>query len=464
MKRKKRTAILLLAVIASVLLTGCGVSSGQLAAKGIYPEEYTADGLAANIENAVLKGQSKLEMLYFGRISGLDPLHTEDWRRGYVCWRFVDGVSAEYEQHKGYLSAAYDIALKDAGLLAAMPRDGETLAIYRRTEDDVELCVMDVLQRGGEKALYLFQSAASIEEFDKFIYDAIVNIQHKNYACEYLTDRISWVMTDYGDVTELELTVDYTEGTVPLGEMPQAADKRSLYEAMVEAWSADAGKEAAVLYTGDSMTEGELLDILNLASINCAELPCEADKIWYKQYAKEDGRCIIAGRLELPVSGSELAGLRRELQTDIARRGDGITAKHRETEKLYRAAYREVISAASYDDGISDATRAENLTKDMRIGRSAYGALIEGRTVCSGYAMAYKALCDYLDLECYVIVGEKDGEGHAWNMVRIGEERYYVDCSFADTGGGSKYCLFDGKTYDREGYKAVSGSKIAEQW
>ena len=76
MKRKKRTAILLLAVIASVLLTGCGVSSGQLAAKGIYPEEYTADGLAANIENAVLKGQSKLEMLYFGRISGLDPLHT----------------------------------------------------------------------------------------------------------------------------------------------------------------------------------------------------------------------------------------------------------------------------------------------------------------------------------------------------------------------------------------------------
>lgn len=58
-------------------------------------------------------------------------------------------------------------------------------------------------------------------------------------------------------------------------------------------------------------------------------------------------------------------------------------AKHKETEKLYRAAYREVISAASYDNGISDATKAENLTKEMRIGRSAYGALIEGKTVCS---------------------------------------------------------------------------------
>ena len=219
--------------------------------------ETIASRNTANIENAVLNGENKLETLYFGRISGLDPLYNEDWRRGYVCRRFVDGVSAEYEQYKGYLSAAYDIVLKDVDLLAAMPRDGAALTIYRRTEDDAELCVMDMLQRGGKKALYLFESAASIEEFDKFIYDAIVGIQQKNYACEYLTDRISWVMTDYGDVTELELTVDYTEGTVPLGKMAEAVDKRSLYEAMVEAWSTDIEKEAAVLYTGASMTEGE---------------------------------------------------------------------------------------------------------------------------------------------------------------------------------------------------------------
>ena len=459
--KKNRVKILLLAIIVPALLTGCGVSPEQLAATGIYPEEYRADSLAANIEYAVLNGENKLEILYFGRISGLDPLDNEDWRRGYVCRRFVDGVSAEYEQYKGYLSADYDIVLKDADLLAAMPRDGGGLKKYRRTEDDAELCVMDMLQRGGKKALYLFESAASIEEFDKFIYDAIVGIQQKNYACEYLTDRISWVMTDYGDVTELELTVDYTEGAVPLGKMAEAVDKRSLYEAMVEAWSTDIEKEAAVLYTGAGMTEGELLDVLSMASTNCAALPCEADKIWYKQYTEEDGRRIIVGRLELPVRGSELAELRQELKADIARRGDGIMAKHKETEKLYRAAYREVISAASYDNGIYDATKAENLTKEMRIGRSAYGALIEGKTVCSGYAMAYKALCDYLDLECYVIVGEQGGEGHAWNMVKIDGEKYYVDCSFADTGGGSKYCLFDGKTYKREGYKAESGFDMA---
>lgn len=463
--KKSGAKILLLAIIAAALpLAGCGASPAQLAAKGIYPEEYTAESLAANIESAVLKGEGELEILYFGRISGLDPLNNEDWRRGYVCRRFVEGVSAEYEQYKGYLRASYRIAQRDAELLAAMPREGAGLKVYRRTEEDAELCVMDMLQRGGERALYLFESAESIEAFDKFIYDAMVGVQRNNYACEYLTDRISWVMTDYGGVTELELTVEYTEGAVPLDSMIEAPDKRSLYEAMVEAWSADMGNEAAVLYTGADMTEEELLDVLSVASTNCVSLPCEPDKIWYKQYAQEDGRRIIVGRLELPVSGSELEGLCRELRADIARRGDGIMAKHTETEKLYRAAYREVISAARYDDGISDATRAENLTREMRISRSAYGALIEGRTVCSGYAMAYKALCDYLGLECYVIAGEQGGESHAWNMVRIDGERYYVDCSFADTGGGSRYCLFDEAAYEREGYEAASGFDMAEQW
>ena len=78
--KKNRVKILLIAIIVPVLLTGCGVSPEQLAAKGIYPEEYRADSLAANIENAVLNGENKLETLYFGRISGLDPLYNDSSR------------------------------------------------------------------------------------------------------------------------------------------------------------------------------------------------------------------------------------------------------------------------------------------------------------------------------------------------------------------------------------------------
>ena len=62
-----------------------------------------------------------------------------------------DGVSAEYEQYKGYLSAAYDIVLKDADLLAAMPRDGAALTIYRRTEDDAGALRYGYAAKGRQK-------------------------------------------------------------------------------------------------------------------------------------------------------------------------------------------------------------------------------------------------------------------------------------------------------------------------
>ncbi len=336
--------------------------------------------------------------------------------------------------------------------------------IYECTEENIALCLEGMLQSGSETERYFFKSMGSIEEFDEFVYDGMTTARGKSYDCEYLTSRVSWVMKDYGEVTELELTVKYAEGRTPISEMPVAADERSLYEAMIAAWCAEPGREAAVLYCGRELTNAELLEILNMASVNCVELPCEANKMWYKQFTRENGKSIIAGRLELPIEGGELEAISGELKADIIKRSETILSRHTEPEKLYRAAYREVISAASYDEDMSNATKEESLTTAMRIGRSAYGALIDGKTVCSGYAMAYKALCGRLGLECYVITGEQDGESHAWNLVKLNGENRYVDCSFADTGGGSRYCLFDEETLERKGYTADPGFDLAKEW
>lgn len=72
---------------------------------------------------------------------------------------------------------------------------------------------------------------------------------------------------------------------------------------------------------------------------------------------------------------------------------------------------------------------------------SAYGALVEGRAVCQGYAqLAYKMLTE-AGVKCYTITGTaNNGSGaqtHAWNMVRIGKKWYYLDVTWDDpTGGG----------------------------
>ncbi|MBR4158248.1 MAG: hypothetical protein IKR07_04975 [Oscillospiraceae bacterium] len=66
-------------------------------------------------------------------------------------------------------------------------------------------------------------------------------------------------------------------------------------------------------------------------------------------------------------------------------------------------------------------------------GLTAYGALVGSLASDEGLAMAYKAMCDLLGLDCIVIAGRMDKAPHVWNMVRPGEEEdaryFHVDVS-----------------------------------
>lgn len=52
--------------------------------------------------------------------------------------------------------------------------------------------------------------------------------------------------------------------------------------------------------------------------------------------------------------------------------------------------------------------------------------------VCESYAKTYQYLCRLNGLECIVVTGY-NGENHAWNMVKISDKWYGVDCTFDET-------------------------------
>ena len=71
--------------------------------------------------------------------------------------------------------------------------------------------------------------------------------------------------------------------------------------------------------------------------------------------------------------------------------------------------------------------------------QSAYGALINHRCVCQGYAEAYKRLLDAAGVTCEVICGKIRGsaEHHAWNVVSFdGRNYYHVDVTWDSRGSG----------------------------
>lgn len=71
---------------------------------------------------------------------------------------------------------------------------------------------------------------------------------------------------------------------------------------------------------------------------------------------------------------------------------------------------------------------------------TAYGALVNGRAVCDGYAEAYQCLLREAGITSHIVVGYSvnpssgKGEGHAWNLVELDGEYYYTDVTWDDQG------------------------------
>lgn len=84
-----------------------------------------------------------------------------------------------------------------------------------------------------------------------------------------------------------------------------------------------------------------------------------------------------------------------------------------------------------------------------------YGALVNRRCVCEGYAKAFQYLMNELGIENTIVIGtgtnsKNETESHAWNYVKLDGQWYAVDVTWDDpviTGGGkltgkSKYEYF----------------------
>lgn len=67
--------------------------------------------------------------------------------------------------------------------------------------------------------------------------------------------------------------------------------------------------------------------------------------------------------------------------------------------------------------------------------QSAYSALVDGKSVCAGYARAYQYLMQRTGIPCFYCTGYA-GTDHAWNIVGLDDGYYNVDVTWDDTEGG----------------------------
>ena len=99
-----------------------------------------------------------------------------------------------------------------------------------------------------------------------------------------------------------------------------------------------------------------------------------------------------------------------------------------------KMAHDELVNTITYDENLG--INSSNI----------YGALVENKCVCEGYAESFKVILDELNIPCVIVYGDGiDSEGnieaHAWNYVKMDNGKWYaVDATWDDPiiiGGNS---------------------------
>lgn len=91
--------------------------------------------------------------------------------------------------------------------------------------------------------------------------------------------------------------------------------------------------------------------------------------------------------------------------------------------------YTDYDKEAAVHDALLDSVVYD---KNAPMNQSAYSALVNGRTVCAGYARAFQYILQQLGIPCYYVEGYA-GENHAWNIVKLDDGYYNVDTTWDDT-------------------------------
>ncbi len=155
------------------------------------------------------------------------------------------------------------------------------------------------------------------------------------------------------------------------------------------------------------------------------------DGYTYTKYSRDNKTVsiIFAGNYQL--SEEEVLARKQEILKSAQVILTGIDDKASDYDKV-KYVFETIIRNTEYDLAAPD---NQNL----------YSVFVGGASVCQGYAKATQYLLNHLGVESTLVQGKVDnGEGHAWNLVRVDGSYYYVDTTWGD----ASYRMEDGVGVD----------------
>ncbi len=300
--------------------------------------------------------------------------------------------------------------------------------------------LFSMLENGETERTLVLTKRAELE--NNQIEGAINDEYNQSGRFAYLTSMVTHTLVEHVSYRELVLELHYVEDRPAFCDIPEVKTKQEAIGRLIDA--IENNKTELVMWTSeDDLKEDNLFNVADVAELNALSV-CISDTIDFGIFPEDGSDKVIIIGYNSEIDGEKREKLMNEVDESLEQRVEEIKAKNIVDEKeLYRAIHDVVVENMSYDYALGDASRDDTLTLDQKIQKTVYGALIEGETVCTGYAYTFKELCDRLGVPCWVVSGDVGEDGHVWNAVAYNGVTYYIDCTFDDTGGSSyTYFMF----------------------
>ncbi len=165
----------------------------------------------------------------------------------------------------------------------------------------------------------------------------------------------------------------------------------------------------------------------------------------YTQYSRNGEPTGMEFQPKYTMDADEREEIQKQIDASVEELLAGISLNDSDYAKA-KYVFEILVQNVDYDAG------AEN-------NQNIISAFLNRATVCQGYACATQYLLRLLGIQSAIVTGNANGESHAWNLVRLDGDYYYMDT----TWGNSRYLDSDSQVekYVNYNYLAITSEEIS---
>ena len=217
-----------------------------------------------------------------------------------------------------------------------------------------------------------------------------------------------------------ERQIDASEEVLYYGYQSLSKEEQKVYRQIAEGLEQ---QEAEIRIT--PLSEERLMTVFNMVMIDHPEYFWIEGEFQYTtvEDLKENTKTAIQLMPVYTVEKEQTESLKQQIEQQADAWIAEIDASFDAYEKI-KSVYELLIREVEYDE-----TSFYNQTIQS--------VFLEKKTVCMGYAKATQYLLNKMGIFCTLVTGnilDEANSSHAWNLVRIGENYYYVDTTWGSPG------------------------------